>query len=446
MTKMNKRTYLPSLLLHLAVMCAAMQATAQDTLSLETAIQTALQNNYGIQVARLSSEIAENNAHPGQAGLLPSVSAGAGYTYSNSAVQVSFSSPAIPEVDASGVVNQNNNGSLGITYRLFGGFGAANTYKVLRQSAALSREQTRAAIENTLTQVIGAYYEVARLSGAYRISRETVTVSRESLGRVQNQREFGSANRLAVLNAEVDLNTDSVNMETALLNLENARQNLLSLIGDDSGRAFFTTRAVTFISLPQVEALLPQAIEQNAQVKVAEYNQRIAELNLRVAEAGRYPTLDLSSSYGFNNANNGPGNILKTQNTLGFTGGASLNFNLFNGSRTRTSIENAQVSIASSKAQYDDALRTLRRDLENALRTYRNSLKIIELEQKSLLAAELNFQSSEERYRLGQLDNVAFRTAQLNLIQTQNRLNDLRYAAKLTETEILRLSGQLLEE
>lgn len=445
MISMNIRTYLPFSLLAGMLLLSMQPLAAQDTLRLETAIQMALENNYGIQVARYNAETSENSANPGQAGLLPTLGASAGYTYSNNNTQVSFSSPSIPEVDASGVVNQGNNGSLNLAYRLFDGFGATNTYKVLKQTAALSQEQTRSAIENTLTQVISAYYEVARLSGNYEIILETVNVSRDRLLRVQNQRQFGSANRLDVLNAEVDLNTDSVNLATAFLNLENARQNFRALIGDDSGMRFFTEKSVAFMPLPSMERLVPEAIEENVDVSLAAYNLRIAELNLKVAEAGKYPTLDLSGSYGFNNLNNGPGNILQTQNTLGFSGGASLNFNIFNGNRTRTSIQNSQVAIASRKVQYDDAIRSLRRDLENTMRTYRNSLSIIELEQKSLTAAALNFESSEERYKLGQLDNVSFRTAQLNLSQTQNRLNDLRYSAKLTETEILRLSGQLLE-
>lgn len=421
-----------------------MPVQAQDTLTLGAAIQTALSNNYGIQVAEYTAEISENNANPGQAGLLPSVNATGGYTYSNSSTNVTFSNPSFAEVDASGVVNQSNNGSLGLTYRLFGGFGAKNNYRVLQQSVMQSREQTRAIVENTIAQVVSAYYEVARLSGTYKILLETIQVSSTRIARVQNQRDFGSATRLDVLNAEVDLNTDSVNLQTTVLNLENARQNLLALIGDDSGQAFETTRSVEFMPEPFTEQIMQTAIRQNASVSLAEQTLRISEINLKVAEAARYPTLDLSGSYGFNNAKNGPGNILQTQSSLGFTGGASINFNLFNGSRTRTNIQNSQVSIASNKAQYDDAIRSLRRDLTNAIRTYRNSLNIIELEQKSLAAASLNFESTAERYKLGQVSNVDFRTAQLNLIQTQNRLNDLRYTAKLAETEILRLSGELV--
>ena len=48
---------------------------------------------------------------------------------------------------------------------------------------------------------------------------------------VQNQNEFGIVNKLAVLNAEVDVNTDSVNLETVNLNLENAVRDLNMLLG-----------------------------------------------------------------------------------------------------------------------------------------------------------------------------------------------------------------------
>jgi len=57
----------------------------------------------------------------------------------------------------------------------------------------------------------------------------------------------------------------------------------------------------------------------------------------------------------------------------------------------------------------------------------------------------LNFELSEERFAIGQISNVDFRTAQLNLLMSQNNLNNLQYNTQLTALEVLRLSGQLMK-
>ncbi|MEM0992239.1 MAG: TolC family protein, partial [Bacteroidota bacterium] len=66
---------------------AATPIFAQNTLSLEEAINTALQNSYGVKIARNSEAISNNLNTYGNAGFLPraTVDASAGYTNSNTA-------------------------------------------------------------------------------------------------------------------------------------------------------------------------------------------------------------------------------------------------------------------------------------------------------------------------------------------------------------------------
>jgi len=51
---------------------------AQEILTLEDAVQEALQNNYGIKLARFDVEQRENQAHIGATGALPSVNLSGG--------------------------------------------------------------------------------------------------------------------------------------------------------------------------------------------------------------------------------------------------------------------------------------------------------------------------------------------------------------------------------
>ena len=422
-----------------------MKGQEADTLNLGDAIAMALNNNYGILVARYDAEVAENSATAGNAGLLPKLDFSAGANFTENNQEVLFASPEFPPVDTI-ASNSSQNAGLTMSYRVFDGLGNVNNFKVLRSQAALSRSQMRSVVEGNLSQVITAYYQIARLEGNYRILRQTMQISRERLERVQNQQEFGATNKLAVLNAEVDFNTDSVNLATAILNLDNAKRELSVLIGIDPLKQYGVEAEVDFQTNYALDAMLDEAEAHNANVEIANKNLELAELNYRVTQATQYPTLDLSASYAYNNLENGPGNLLAQQTSLGWTVGASLNFNIFDGFRKRTQIQNAKIQIESTRSRLEETENTLRKDVLNAYYTFVNSLRILVLEEKSLDAAQLNFDRTLETFKLGQGTSTQFREAQLNLQRVRNRLNDLQYDVKLSETELQRLSGRLVGE
>jgi len=78
--------------------------------------------------------------------------------------------------------------------------------------------------------------------------------------------------------------------------------------------------------------------------------------------------------------------------------------------------------------------------------SYLNALRLIELEQQSLDIAEQSQEIALERFRLGTIDSIELREAQQTLINAENRLIIAQVEAKNAETELLRLSGQLVSE
>ncbi|MDX2247064.1 MAG: TolC family protein [Bacteroidia bacterium] len=425
--------------------------TAQEVLKLEEAVKAALENNYGIQVAENSVLVSRNNAHPGNAGLLPRVSFDAGGNYNNSNAEVELinadagpGDPPYRTIEAKGLQTYGANAGIGVSYTVFDGLGNVYNYRVLKANVSLTEEQTRALIEQNLVQVISAYYGVARLSGTVYILQEQLSTSRNRIEYVKNQNQFGSANRLAILNAEVDINTDSANLATAKLNLQNSLRNLNLLMGRELTDFYIVDTAVVYQENLQFEELKTQAISNNASLKAAALSQQVSELSLRVNQAARYPRLAVNASYGYNYTNNGPVSFARSIQSLGFSGGASLSFNIYDGSRTNRNVQNAEIALASSLTRKKETEQQLLLSLYNAFDSWQNSLAIYELEQKSLVAAEQNFARTQEIFKLGQATSVQFRDAQLNVLRVKNRLNDLKYDIKLNESELMLLSGQLM--
>ncbi|MFK7923318.1 MAG: TolC family protein [Bacteroidia bacterium] len=439
-------------LLWICLLLAPFYSVAQDTLSLDDAVQQALESNYDIRVARYNIESVTNNAQPGMAGLLPEVSASAGANYSNSSGSADF--PGVDSLtgerivvtqSANGIQTNSQNVGISANYTVFSGLANKTNYKILQKNVELTEAQVMSQIEINLIQVINAYYQLARLQANYQILLESEQASRERINFVRNQYDFGQSNSLAVLNAQVDLNADSVNLAIAEMNMETARRELNLLMGADLNQTFAVDQEVNWKNDWRVEELARLARENNSTLKTASFNRQVSEMNLQVAQASRLPRLDLNASYAYNNSNNGPFSFVSRTQGLGLNAGATLSMPIFTGYRNKINIQNAEVSVASSNLSYQQTEQILLKDLYNAFANYQNSMAIYRLQRKNLAAAEANFSRTQESFELGQATSIQFRDAQLNLQRVQNQINDLRFDIKLNEMELVRLSGQLVE-
>ena len=72
-----------------------------------------------------------------------------------------------------------------------------------------------------------------------------------------------------------------------------------------------------------------------------------------------------------------------------------------------------------------------------------SSIFVKDAQQKNLQTAQTNFERSVEQYKLGQITNIVFRQAQINLLGAQLSLNQAKYLAKTAELFLLQISGDL---
>ena len=69
----------------------------------------------------------------------------------------------------------------------------------------------------------------------------------------------------------------------------------------------------------------------------------------------------------------------------------------------------------------------------------------MQAEEKNLSINQLNFERTAEQFKVGQINSVEFRQAQLNLLTAATNLNAAKFDAKAIEIVLLQLSGRLME-
>jgi outer membrane protein TolC len=195
---------------------------------------------------------------------------------------------------------------------------------------------------------------------------------------------------------------------------------------------------------PQADSLRASVQKNNFTIQAAEFDRRISLQSLREARSYYYPQLDGQAGYNFVKNENEAGFLLSNRNT-GLNYGLTLRWNLFNGLNTRRVVGNARLEAQSAGYYLEDTKLRISTDLEKALRDFESNKLILALEEENILLARENLDIAFERFRSGLYTSLQLKDAQLSFQDAEVRLVQVQYATKLSETELMRLNGELVK-
>ena len=425
------------------VLVSQISLFAQELITPETAVKMALENNYGIKLAKTNVALAANNAHILNSGYLPTVTGNAGANFNLDNTEAEFSDGSVTHLNAA--ESSRYNASVSLNYTLFDGMGRAYNYKQLKETEQLTELQARETIENTIVQLFAVYYSVAELTENTDAIEETLAISKDRLTRSQYQFEYGQNTKLAVLNAEVDVNNDSIALMNYKQQLQNYKRDLNLVLGNALEEKNFTIETeVNFNTLYNKDELLKKSKANNVELLQVEKNIVINKLGVKTEKSAFLPTLGLSGSYGWNKSNNNEASFLAISTNTGLSGGLNLSWNLFDGGSAITRTKNAKINLEANHILKEELQVTIERDFNNAWDDFQNKLNVYQLQEDNIKTAQNNFDRTKEKFKLGQVNSIEFRQAQLNLLNAELSRNQAKYQAKLAELKMLQISGELL--
>lgn len=416
--------------------------SGQNVLAPSEAIELALKHNFGILIAQQSAELAENNADILNSNYLPTITAQAGGTYNRDNLSAEFSNGN--ETELTGAVSSRYNATLNLNYILFDGLGRRYNYKTLQEQHQLSQLEVRETIETTVLQLFSVYYTVAQLSENLDAINQAIEISKKRLTRAQYQYQYGQSTNLDLLNAQVDINNDSVNYINATQQLRNAKRDLNLLLGNALKDDFEVDPKIDFVVRDSKDSLWLAAQNKNVRMLQTERNLAIGELGIRSSKSVMLPSVGVTGSYGWNRNNNNPASFVLVSSNTGLSGGLTLTWNLFDGGRSMAQVSNAKINLETQQLQRNQIVLELERDFKTAWDNLQNRLLLLGIQQRNIATSEDNFKRTKEKYQVGQVTSVEFRQAQLNLLNAELSTNQAKYQAKLAELELLQISGNLM--
>ena len=429
-------------ILGIVVLITTLQVNSQEVLTKKEALKITLENNFGIKIAKNNKEVAKNNASIYNTRYLPNVSVSSGTNYRKENQTITRQDGT--STNANGAVTKSYNASIGLNYTIFDGLGRKYNYQQLKERYNLTELQAKQTIENTYLQLFTTYFQIARLSENKANRNEALTISKQRLQRAKYQYEYGQSTKLELLNAEVDVNNDSISLINANQQLSNAKRGLNVILGVNKESNYTVETNVEFLKMLNFNDLHQKTLTNNSVLKQNEKNIAISEFNLKVNKASYLPSLGFNTSYGWNKSENPATSFLAGATSSGLNAGLSLSWNVFDGGSTKTRVANAKIALENQEILLEQQKVTIENNLKNIWENYQNQLFILKAQEKNVLTTQNNFDRSKERYKLGQITSIEFRQAQINLINSKTAFNNAKFDAKLIELQLLQLSGDIL--
>ena len=416
--------------------------------TLQSCLETGLENNYSLRIVRNEEQAAHNDATRSNAGMWPTIDVSGGYngTLNNISNEIGRDGKSDNIHNAA---YQNINVGVDLNWTIFDGFNIQADYKRLKELEKQGETQTRIAIEDFIAELTAEYYNFIQQKIRLKNFLYAVSLSKERLRIVEERYLIGNFSRLDLLQARVDFNADSAQYmkQQEALNSSRIRLNELMSVGEDMNQHVGVADSVIDVNTLLVfDELWNSTLQTNASLLQSEQNQTIAELDKKKVYARNYPYVKLNAGYGYtlNLYNEKYNETTKRRGNLGPNVGVTVGINLFDGNR-RSEKRNARLAIENARLQRQELQQALNADISNLYQAYRNNIEILNLERENLTAAKENYIIARERYILGNLSGIELREAQKSLLDAEERILSAEYDTKLCEISLLQISGKITD-
>jgi outer membrane protein TolC len=412
----------------------------QPILTLEEAVAQTLENNFDIRIAKNELKIDEENVTIGNAGMLPNINGT--ITNNNTILNQTQTQASGAEIEIDGAQNVNINYGVGIEWTIFDGFRMFARHNQLKELQNLGATELKLSVLSKVSAVYQTYFTLSTQQQQLKMIDSIISVSEFRLNTAKNRFTIGKASKLEVLNAEVDLNADQ---STKILLLEQygiSKVMLNELLVRPLDTDFKVSDVISIDNSLLLPDLLSSAEKQNPQLQIQYINKKIQEYELKQVKANRLPTVSLLGGY----------NLVRSQSPFGFvtesTGrnfnyGFTATLNIFDGFNQNRNEKVAKIQLENTQLQIERQSQLIQSQVASLYQSYLSNLSLLELERKNEGIAKQNLEITLEKFKIGSVAPIEFRTAQENYGNAVIRLTTAELQTKQSEISLRELAGSL---
>ena len=418
---------------------------AQDTLTLETAVATALRNNYEILLSKNDSAIAAINYEYRNAAFYPRLNASGTVLFNRNKTNQKLADGT--QRNSSGIRTTNFSSAINLNWTIFDGFRMFVLRDQLDQDVKIGNLLIKNQVITTVADVVKTYFDIVRQRQQLANIREQMAFSEDRLKLAQYRLDIGVGIKPDVLQAQIDFNNQKGAEANQLALIDQRKQALNLLMNVPRDITYQVQDSIPLQQTLMVGDLINGLEDTNPQLQIARANIDLAALDIRSAKASRWPTVSLISAYNFSRVSNNtavnPFTPLFNMNR-GWNYGITASVPIFNNFTVKQQIRQAELALNYRQLQYESQQANLTTDILNSYRAYQAQREVVAIAENNVGLARENLNIEKERYRLGRTTFIELRQAEENVATALTNLINARYNLKVAETDLLQIKGDLV--
>lgn len=406
-------------------------APLRGSITVEEAVQRALDRNYDLLSARENIESAEGRKKQAMQGYLPSLTAGANYTHGFDRPVFSTDDPLrLPSFDSYTT-------RYGLNQTIID-WGAYKSIQAAGSNVAANEYDYAQSRADLVLAAKQQYYALLRAQLLTEVADSALVVSEQELRRVNSLFELGMVARGDVLKGQVRVSQTKLDVITNRNSVVLERSRLARLIGQDPNDDLAAARDITPTPATVDSAsVYNEALANRSDLKAAEAALASANQSVGAAKAAYYPTLD--GGLGYTHTDEEP--------TFGGdrarSASVSLNVPIFSSFYgTKGSIQQSQAAANQQRYAFEKKKLDVQVEVREAVSTAQQANEGLTVAIDQVESAREDLKLSQEKYNVGSGTILELLDAQVALQRARSNYVQALTQVRIAEASLERVRGR----
>ena len=399
--------------------CAMMaQESAAYQFTFEDCIRFAFANSYERKSMQLTGKSLEATYEQSKLQRLPNLSASFGQNISN---------------NENGWSSSGNVG-VGTSVTIYQGGQINNTIEQNRLNLERNEVQMERYDNQTIAQILQSFLTILGNQERLKYLLDVLKTSGEQLRQGQSKYQVGLILESDYLLLEAQYYSDSNNVVDTRINIENNLLDLKVLLSMDPTDQLEIISPNTDnldelkASLPSEEEALSLAMAYMPDIRMGDYDIKIAEKSVSMAKGNYLPSISANANIGMGVFSFDGTGMKQWCSKPTESAGISVNIPIFNRGATKANVKKSQIALEQSRLDYEQTQLAVRQTVVQAYRdviSAYNAFKVSEVKEN---AYNKSFDAYNIQYRYGKITTVELLQQQNNYLNALNSYLQNKYS------------------
>ena len=399
--------------------CSVMAQESQSyRFTLEDCLQFAAANNYERKSMELTGKSLETTYEQSKRQRLPNLSASVGQNLSN---------------NENGWSTSGNVG-VGSSLTIYQGGNINNTIEQNRLNMERNEVQLERYDNQLATQILQSFLVILGNQELLNYELEVLNTSREQVKQGRVRHNVGTILESDLLLLEAQYYSDSNNVVDTRINIENNLLDLKVLLSmnptDDLEIVSPNTDNLDDLkeSLPSEEEAISLAMEYMPDLRMSDYEVRLAEKSVDMARGNYFPSISASANVGMGVLSFDSEGNSKWYGKPTESAGISMSIPIYSRGQTKANVKKSRIALEQARLDYEQTVLSVRQTVAQAYRNVVSAYNAYKVSQVKENAYSKSFNAYNIQYQYGTITTVELLQQQNNYLNALNSYIQNKYS------------------